>query len=184
MVQELSVGKCVGGNKRKLLDFLIYWPAKVGYSTYKCNTVLLKPLSCRNPHETDDSGGRFQTCLSLIIQNALHVTTTPKTRRVLASFLSAQLWFLIKALLWPDLEGLTVIQGYKAVHKRCPKPCRLINCTATFLSWATEERSGTVMLPGGKFSRACVVPSTVHSTCNYDYVSNTKDQRVMSMFKA
>lgn len=162
----------MGGKKRELLGFLIYWPAQIGYSTHKSNAVFLKPLSCGNPHETDDSLQEdSETWLSSVIQNALHVTTIPQAGRVLASFLSAQLWFPINALCWPHLEGLAVIQGSKAVSKRCSKPCRLINCTITFLSWATEERSRKVILPGRKFPRVCAVPST----CYDEYVSNTKD---------
>lgn len=167
----------MGGSKRELLGFLIYWPAQIGYSTLKSNlTVFLKPLSCGNPYETDDSSEEdSETWLSLGIQNGLHVTTTPQAGRVLPSFLSAQLWFPIKALHWPHLAGLTVIQGDRAVHKRYSKPCRLINCTVTFLSWATEERSSIVLLPRRKFPRVCAVPNTVHGTCYDEYVSNTKD---------
>lgn len=68
----------MGGNKRALLGFLIHWPAQIGYSTYKSNTVLPKPLSCRNPHETDDSLEEDpEIWLSLVMQNALYVTTAP-----------------------------------------------------------------------------------------------------------
>lgn len=68
----------MGGNKRALLGFLIYWPAQICYSTYKSNTVLPKPLSCVNPHETDDSLEEdSETWLPSVMQNALHVTTAP-----------------------------------------------------------------------------------------------------------
>lgn len=67
----------VGGNKRKLLDFFIYWPAKVGYSTYKSNTVFLKTLSCRNPHETDDSLEEDSKLVCLWVYKMLYMSPLP-----------------------------------------------------------------------------------------------------------